>query len=366
METLNALLDQPLVEPILIVLASVALAYLVELVILRALLAMARKTETTLDDEILEALRQPIFLSVIFGGLALATASVGLEDPGRFVVMGGLKTFAIITWTSATMHVGTTIVHSLGDTDRLGSVLQPRTVPVFDMLLKIVVLVGAVYFIFVAWEVDLTAWLASAGILGIAVGFAAKDSLGNLFAGLSILADGPYKLGDWLVVDGTIRGELRGKVTHIGIRSTRVLTMDDVEITVPNSQIANAQLINENGGPDRKQRVEVLVEVAYGSDVDLVREILFECARNEPMGEKQPAPQVRFHRFGASGLEFQLFVWLEDPYFRSMLIDQLNVAVYKAFAANKIEIPFSKHDLYIKEMPPECGEATRGSSGAQR
>ncbi len=356
METLKAFLGQPYVEPILIVLVAVATAYIVELVILRTLMAMARKTATNLDDHIVEALRQPVFLTVIFGGLALATASVGLEGSGRFVVMGGLKTFAVLTWTAATMRVGASIIHTLGNTNRIGSVLQPRTVPVFDMLLKIVVLVVAIYFIFVAWHVDLTAWLASAGILGIAVGFAAKDSLGNLFAGLSILADGPYKLGDWIVVDGTIRGELRGKVTHIGLRSTRVLTMDDVEITVPNSLIANAQLINENGGPDRKQRVEVSVEVAYGSDVDLVRAVLHECAENEPLRETDPAPRVRFRRFGGSGLEFQLFVWLEDPSLRTMLIDQLNVAVYKAFSANKIEIPYSKHDLYIKEMPRGMGE----------
>ncbi len=352
METLKAFLEQPFVEPTLIVLASVAAAYLVELFILRTLVVMASKTTTKLDDHLVEALRQPVFLSVIFGGLGLATASVGLEDPGRFIVMGGLKTFAVMTWTAATMRVGTIIVHTLGNSDRRGSVLQPRTVPVFDMLLKVVVLVVSIYFIFVAWHVDLTAWLASAGILGIAVGFAAKDSLGNLFAGLSILADGPYKLGDWIVVDGTIRGELRGKVTHIGIRSTRVLTMDDVEITVPNSQIANAQLINENGGPDRKQRVEVTVEVAYGSDVDQVRAVLLACANEERLGEREPAPQVRFRRFGGSGLEFQLFVWLEDAYSRANLIDQLNVSIYKAFAAENIEIPYSKHDLYIKEMPP--------------
>jgi len=356
METLQAFLEQPFVEPTLIVLASVATAYLIELIIIRALAAMASKTATQLDDHIVEALRQPIFLSVIFGGLGLATASTGLEDTGRFVVMGGLKTFAIVTWAAATMRIGTMVVHSLGNTNRRGSVLQPRTVPVFDVLLKVVVLVVAVYFTFVAWHVDLTAWLASAGILGIAVGFAAKDSLGNLFAGLSILADGPYQLGDWIVVDGTIRGELRGKVTHIGIRSTRVLTMDDVEITVPNSQIANAQLINENGGPDRKQRVEVVVEVAYGSNVDLVRQVLLDCAAKDTLAEKQPVPQVRFRRFGASGLEFQLFVWLEDAYSRSMLIDQLNVAVYKAFADKSIEIPYSKHDLYIKELPRDRGE----------
>ena len=91
METLKAFLGQPYVEPILIVLAAVATAYIVELVILRTLMAMARKTTTNLDDQIVEALRQPVFLTVIFGGLALATASVGLEGSWRFVVMGGLK-----------------------------------------------------------------------------------------------------------------------------------------------------------------------------------------------------------------------------------------------------------------------------------
>lgn len=66
----------------------------------------------------------------------------------------------------------------------------------------------------------------------------------------------------------------------------------------------------------------------------------------------KPAPQVRFRRFGGSGLEFQLFVWLENAAARALLIDRLNMAVYKAFAANDIEIPYSKHDVYIKELPP--------------
>ena len=90
--------------------------------------------------------------------------------------------------------------------------------------------------------------------------------------------------------------------------------------------------------------------------MDLVREVLTACGVNEPLAEKDPAPRVRFRRFGASGLEFQLFVWLEDAYFRTMLIDQLNVSVYKAFAAHGIEIPYSKHDIYIKEMPRGRGE----------
>lgn len=351
MEQLQAFLDRPFVEPALIMVGSLGLAYLVEAIIRRTLVVFASRTTTDLDDHIIEALRRPIFLSVIFVGLSFATASFGLEDPGRFVVMAGLKTIAVFVWTVAVMRIGSLLIVTMG-TNRGGtSVLQPRTIPVFDMLMKIMVLGAAIYFMFLAWHVDLTAWLASAGILGIALGFAAKDTLGNLFSGLSILADGSYKLGDWIVVAGTSRGELRGRVTHIGIRSTRIVTRDDVEVTLPNALVANAQLINEMAGPYVKQRVGIPVDVAYGSDVDEVRRVLLQCAAKEPLVEKTPVPNVRFRRFGDSGLAFELFVWLEDAAERDALVDQLNEAVYKGFAAAKIEIPYGKRDVYIKELP---------------
>ncbi len=351
MEDLQDFLDRPFVEPLLIVAGSVIAAYLLELIIRRTLVVLASRTETTLDDYLIEALRRPIFLSIIFVGLGLAASSFGLEGTSRFVVMAGLKTIAVFVWTVAVIQIGSLLITTVGGSRHGVSMLQPRTIPVFDMVMKILVLGAAVYFMFLAWHVDLTAWLASAGILGIALGFAAKDTLGNLFSGLSILADGSYKLGDWIVVAGTSRGEMRGVVTHIGIRSTRIVTRDDVEVTLPNAMVANAQLINENGGPYVKQRVGIPVDVAYGSDVDRVREVLLECAANEELVERKPEPAVRFRAFGGSGLAFELLVWLEDPARREMLIDRLNVAVYKAFAAGKIEIPYKKHDVYIKQMP---------------
>jgi MscS family membrane protein len=353
MDELNAFLDRPFVEPLLIVQGSVVAAYLLEAIIRRTLVVLASRTTTNVDDHIIEALRRPIFLSVIFVGLALAADSFGLEDGSRFVVMAGLKTIAVLVWTTALMRIGSLVIVTVGSTRRGTSVLQPRTIPIFDMLVKIMALGASIYFMFLAWHVDLTAWLASAGILGIALGFAAKDTLGNLFSGLSILADGSYKLGDWIVIEGGgSRGELRGMVTHIGIRSTRIVTRDDVEVTVPNAMIANAQLINEMGGPSVKQRVGISVEVAYGSDVALVRRVMLACAAAEPLAEKLPAPQVQFRRFGSSGLAFQLLVWLEEASARDALVDRLNEAIYHAFAAAKLEIPYSKQDVYIKELPP--------------
>ena len=214
-------------------------------------------------------------------------------------------------------------------------------------LVLVVPLIIAVYAVFRSWNIDMTAWLASAGVVGVAVGFAAKDTLANLFSGVFILADAPYKINDYVVLGS---GE-RGKVTHIGIRSTRLLTREDVEITIPNAIMGNTRIINESGGPYEKYRIGINIGVAYGSDIDKVKEILFQIAKEEPAVCEEPGPRVRFKAFGASSLDLELQTWVETPELRSGVTDILNTSIYKRFNAEGIEIPYSKHDVYIKEMP---------------
>jgi MscS family membrane protein len=225
--------------------------------------------------------------------------------------------------------------------------IQPSSLPLFDIGFKVVVTVAAIYFVFLAWHMDLTAWAASAGIIGVAVGFAAKDSLSNLFAGIFILADAPYKVGDFIVLEG---GQ-RGRVTAIGIRSTRILTLDHVEITVPNGIIASSRITNEAGGPNTAQRLAVKVSAAYGSDVDLVRDVLLSCAEGVEHVCSDPPPEVRFTDFGDSGLNFQLLAWVQEPALRDPVLSVLNTKVYKAFAKAGIEIPYPKRDVYVKQLP---------------
>jgi small-conductance mechanosensitive channel len=227
------------------------------------------------------------------------------------------------------------------------AIVQPRTLPLFDILIKIAVVGGALYFALLAWNINVTGWLASAGIVGIAVGFAAKDTLANLFAGIFILADAPYKLGDFIVLDN---GE-RGRVTDIGIRSTRILTRDDIEVTVPNAVIANAKIINETGGPHEKERIRVNVFASYECDVDHVRQVLLDCAQEVEHVCREPAPRVRFREFGDSGLRFELLSWIDEPVLRGRVLDQLNTTVFKRFREAGIEIPYAKHDVYVKQMP---------------
>jgi small-conductance mechanosensitive channel len=221
--------------------------------------------------------------------------------------------------------------------------IQPRSLPVFDILFRLITIGVVVYLILAKWDINLTGWLASAGVVGIAVGFAAKDTLANLFAGIFILADAPYKLGDFIVL-GT--GE-RGRVTDIGIRSTRILTRDDIEVTIPNSLIANGTVVNETGGPHDKRRVRVTVGVAYGSDVDKVKKVLMDVGVNSEYAAKIPEPRVRFREFGDSALIFQLMVWIDEPVLRGRAVDDLNTALYKSFIKEGIEIPFPQRVVHM-------------------
>jgi small-conductance mechanosensitive channel len=342
------LLERPDLRAAAIAAGSIVAAFMAELVLRVTLLALARRTRGDLDDQIVQALRRPIFLSIVLAGLAWSAATLELGERALSAIHAFLATLAVLIWAGGAFRISTAILEALSSRAGDSSVLQPRTLPIFEILIRIAVIGAAIYFTFLAWRIDLTAWLASAGIIGIAVGFAAKDTLANFFAGIFIIADAPYKVGDWIVLDG----ELRGRVTRIGIRSTRILTTDDLEITVPNAVIGNSKILNEAGGPSIKHRIRIKVSCAYGSDIDLVRRILERCCDDMEDVSPSPPPAVRFTAFGDSGLEFELLVWLDNPARREPVIDTVNCRIYKKFAENKIEIPYPKRDVYIKQIPP--------------
>ncbi len=346
-DSIVAFLEQPAPRALATLLLSFVVAFLGEHLLVRVFARLAAKTATTLDDLVINSLRRPIFYSVIFIGTRYAMTHVDLTAEVERSIIASLQTLAIVVWTGALMRVGSAALRTASYHAKPTSVVQPRTLPLFDILLKVMLLGSATYAVMLAWHVDVSAWLASAGVVGLAVGFAAKDSLANLFAGIFIIADSPYKLGDFIQFEDG----LRGRVTDIGLRSTRILTRDDIEINVPNSIIGNAKVVNETGGPYTKERIAVPVSVAYGSDVERVRAVLLSTPVGAPHVVDDPTPTVYFNAFGASGLEFAVMVWIDDPAMKDVATSEMNFRIYKALQAAGIEIPYSKHDIYIKELP---------------
>ena len=349
-ETLLDLRNNPYIQALSVVLVSLVLAKLTDWLLTRVLTRLTQKTPSEIDDQILGMIHKPIYYSVLAVGLAVAVTLVELPAPLDVIGFGLIKTLVVLIWLILGIRLILLILDWMTLQSERFHIVQPDTKPLFDISARIILFGGALYFVLISWNVDVTAWLASAGIIGIAVGFAAKDTLANLFAGVFILADAPYKIGDFIVLDG---GE-RGRVTKIGIRSTRILTRDDVEITIPNATIGNSKIINESGGPYVKYRNRIAVGVAYGSDIDLVRKVLLEAAQEaaKKVGlALDPEPRVRFRGFGDSALLFELLYWIKDPVLRGGIQDVLNTLIYKALAKADIEIPYPKRDLYVKEMP---------------
>ena len=310
---------------------------------------MANRTKTSIDDHIIDIIHKPIYYTILFIGLRFSISLVEFLNPVQFFIGGILKTIIVIIWGSAILKSFIYIIKWYSHRSEVQEQNQKRLMPLFDNLGKIVIFIGAVYFIFISWDINVTGWLASAGILGIVLGFAAKDTLANLFAGIFIMADAPYKEGDYINLDN---GE-RGYVKSIGIRSTRIMTRDDIEITIPNSVIANSKIINESGGPKEKERVRVNISIAYGSDIDQVRALLMEIASSSKDICSDPLPRVRFREFGDSALMFQLLFWIEKPEMRGRVVDSINSIIYNKFMEEKIEIPFPQRTLHIQKSIDE-------------
>jgi MscS family membrane protein len=324
-------------------------ALLIDRLLIRLLKRLSHKTRSPLDDQLVAFLSGPLFQSIVLLSIATAASALKLSETLQNTLTALLQSYAVLIWSLFLVRFARSILRRMARNPSRFALLRNQTLPLFENIAIVLVLGLAIYLIFSAWHIDMTAWLASAGIIGIAVGFAAKDTLSNLFSGVFILADAPYKIGDYIVLDS---GE-RGEVTHIGIRSTRILTRDDVEVTIPNAIMGNTKILNESGGPHTKFRIRVKVGVAYGSDIDQVREVLLAIAGDEQGVCEDPLPRVRFRAFGGSSLDFELLCWVEEPMLRGRIVDALNSTIYKRFIAEGVEIPYSKHDLYIKEWPAQ-------------
>ena len=341
--------DYPFAVSLVVLSISLIVAKLATIIMDSVIARLASKTKIQWDDKLVSLLNRPVFWTLFLVGLLAAALPLKLSVASYEIIQSLVVSVLIIFWTRFLLRFVKLVLHTMSVSahSQSQSVIRSQTQPLFQNLAYIIIIIFAVYLIFRSWNVDMTAWLASAGIAGIAIGFAAKDTLANLFSGVFILADGPYKIDDYVVLDS---GE-RGKVTHIGIRSTRLLTRDDVEITIPNAVMGNTRISNESGGPHEKFRVRVKVGVAYGSDIDQVKTILMNVAVGEPQVCDDPEPRVRFRSFGASSLDVELLVWVENPEVRGRVLDVINTTIYKRFNAEGIEIPYSKHDVFIKEMP---------------
>ena len=339
-------IPEPFSEIGFLILSSLIIAKILDLIFSFFIKRVISKTKSNIDDKIFDYLHKPVYYSILFICLfLLLESSKHIPANIEYILFGIFKSIAIAIWSFALFDVFILLIKWYAKREKSSNLFSKNAIPLFDNLGKIVIFLGAIYFILLSWNVDVTGWVASAGILSVVIGFGAKDTVANLFAGVFIMADAPYKEGDYINLD---TGE-RGCVKSIGIRSTRIMTRDDIEITIPNAVIANSKIINESGGPYEKERVRLNISVSYDSDIDHVRDILYNIATASEYSCDDPVPRIRFREFGDSGLNFQLLFWIEKPAMRGAAIDEISSTIHKEFKKENIEIPYPQRTVHINK-----------------
>lgn len=331
----------------IVAVVAMVVAYFLTLFLSRILKNIANRTSVDFDDELVRILRPPIFYTLLMFGLVIALSFLPISDAANVRSIAILKSINIMVLMVFFIRFSKLFIRSASSMENKFNFFKVETLPLFENMAVVIVIALAIYMIFNTWGIDMTAWLASAGVAGIAIGFAAKDTLANLISGVFILTDAPYKIGDFVILKS---GE-RGEVTDIGIRSTRMLTRDDVELTIPNNVMGNSKVFNESGGANEKFRFRVNITFSYGSDLDLIRKVLVEEAMANEKIADDPEPRVRFRAFEENGIRCQLMAWVDQPVTRGRTVDALIVQVYKRCNKEGINFAFPQRDLHIKEMP---------------
>ena len=196
--------------------------------------------------------------------------------------------------------------------------------------------------LFQAWGFDLSSLTILASAVGVVIALGFQDIAKNFGSGLVLLFERPIEVGDFIEVNNYM-----GTVEDIGPRSTRIKTLDQISIIVPNSRLLESEVINwSHHNP--VSRLHIPVGVSYNSEVQLVKTALLEAAQKCSEVLTFPTPQVLFLGFGDSAINFELLVWIKQPQKQPIIKSELYFAISACFENYQIEIPYPQQDLHLR------------------
>jgi MscS family membrane protein len=258
-----------------------------------------------------------------------------------------MQSLPVIAWTWQLIVICRFYFSRLTDRHSKEANVVHTLVLINNIIITFLIIVGS-YVILKIWSLDLGPLLTSAGLLTAVGAIAARDALSDFFGGITIFLDRPYHFGDYVVLSS---GE-RGEVVNIGIRSTRIRTRDDVHISVPNSMMVSAKLVNESSHLPQ-YRIKCHLAVAYTSDLLEVETVLLDSLKDNPYILQEPEPRVRYRDFGDWAVELEVLVWIKEPRNRGLVRDQIIRGIHQAYRDGKIDIPYPQKDITIKNRKSE-------------
>lgn len=302
-------------------------------------------TRTDLDDRVLKRIAPSISLLITFTGVYLAFRSLPLHEKLLKMIAGGLfiVNVAIVCVLLYRVLNETLAWYVEHRQDHQDSLLSRQMTPLAEKVAMIFIIGGALMVVLRHFNYDILSLVTALGIGSLAIGMAAKDSLAHLISGFTLMLDRPFRLGDRIQLVG---GQV-GDVQDIGLRSTKIKTLDNQLLVIPNSDLCNTMVLNQ-AFPDQRVKGRINLGVAYGSDIDQVKQLLVTTAQEIPEVLADPLPEAFFTAFGDSSLNVALFFWVDEYGKLFATTDQINTLILRRFREQGIEIPFPTRTMIMQ------------------
>ncbi len=312
----------------------------------------AALTNSKFDDVIVLSFEKPLIVFIVALAVYISIKHFfTLPDNFAWMIEDKSVTASIIfltTWLIANFTHNSLKQYGSRISERTKNEFDDQIFAIFEKIGSYIIWFLGILIILATLELNISPLIAGAGVAGLAFALAAQEILSNLLAGSVIVVDQPLKVNDRIKIDNYF-----GDVVSVGPRSTRILTIDDKLITIPNTKITSS-IITNYAMPKSNLAVNIPVSVAYGSDVEKILEILVEivndAAKNIEYILEEPAPQVFFLEFGESSLNFRLKVWTNDFRHELLTVSHINRHINKRFSEEGIQIPFKQVDIHFPDI----------------
>ncbi len=342
-------MNDNLLLAVAVILVGFAIAGIARIIV-RWLKKYAESTETKWDDIIVAAIGTPVQVGIIAVSIYIALKFFNIvPDQYSWILSDNVLNSVYIllgTWIASSLLHDIIKIYGHEWAAKTEGDADDRLVDLLELAARYVVWFAGIMLVFVNLDINITPFLAGAGIAGAALALASQDFLSNFLGGVVITMDKPFKVGDRIMVDNYY-----GDVLTIGTRSTRIRTIDGKQVTIPNSKITSNSVMNYSE-PDPMLRYTIPITVAYGSDIGKVKAVLLDVAndaiKNTDYFMAEPGPKVFFQEFGDSALKFVIYVWAKAYNIPDEVKDAINVRIARRFQEEGIEIPFPQLEVKMK------------------
>jgi len=341
MAIIETLAQNEYFRSLLILLGSIIFAGIFNFILKTYIKKLTERTKSDIDDTLLKLITKPVSILLFVIGLYFSLKSLSILIPYTLWID---RLFFVIFMLVISLLASRILSFLISRWLKVKKRFE-KTPRLLSKIVTIVIYLIALLMILSYLKIEITPIVATLGLGGLAVGLALQSTFSNFFSGLYLLSDRPVTIGDYIKLEG----DISGYIEDVGWRSTRIRTLPNTIVIIPNSKLAESVIIN-NSLPEHEMAALVQCGVAYGSDLKKVEEVTVDVARKiqktVPGAVKSFEPFIRYHTFGDSNINFSVILRVEKFVDKYLVTHEFIKALKERYNKEGIEISWPVRKIY--------------------